>query len=166
MTPVLPELGRAESTFLRVATGAATTCVIDDVHRLWCAGVLDGAASCWGLSTAGELGLGMTNPLVPTTLPGAWRTLALGQSHGCGIASDGRLLCWGSNTSGVLGTGDWRSTDAPVVVGTKQTWSTVVASWSHTCALETDGSLWCWGDNEHGQLGTGTAWSNELLWIR
>lgn len=94
----------------------------------------DGTAWCWGYSAFGQLGAPgdetcetgafgaprsvpcSTDPVeVSTDL--AFRSIATGAFHTCGIARDGRVWCWGDNRDGELGDGTTDSSVEPVLVG-------------------------------------------------
>ncbi|MGW8266878.1 MAG: RCC1 domain-containing protein [Longimicrobiales bacterium] len=119
-------------------------------------------AYCWGLNEDGQIGDGTrVDRLAPVRVSGAFRTLAAGARHTCGISGNA-VLCWGDNSSGQLGDGgDASSQSTPVpVVGLPAPPSTLAAGAVHTCALLTDESTYCWGQNLHGQLGNGTTESS------
>jgi alpha-tubulin suppressor-like RCC1 family protein len=88
----------------------------------------------------------------------AWRQLALGALHTCGITSENKLYCWGDNSSGELGLAAPRNVFEPMQVGTDADWDSIDAGDFFTCARKKDSSLWCWGYNVEGQLGIGTGW--------
>ncbi|HEX7241992.1 MAG TPA: hypothetical protein VF263_17040 [Longimicrobiaceae bacterium] len=88
-----------------------------------------GAAHCWGSSDAGQLGttqalescrlsqqteFGCARAPVPVAGGLAFRTLALGRQHACGLTTGGEVWCWGSNASGQLGNAS--NADSPVPV--------------------------------------------------
>ena len=145
---------------LDIAAGDAHTCVL----------ILNGVVRCWGLNSAGQLGLGSTENLGDDELPTSASTVALdgdvvqlsaGGSHTCALLDNGEVRCWGSGEYGQLGHGSTESIGddeaiitAPLVdVGgpAKQ----LTAGRHHTCALLEDGSVRCWGRSNFGQLGYG-----------
>lgn len=95
-----------------------------------------------------------------TTEPGArrpvGRSLALGNTHSCGVLPDGRVECWGNNTYGQLGVGDSEPRLGRVVVEGLDQVLEVTAGVGHTCARRTDGSVYCWGRNDDGACGNGS----------
>lgn len=123
-------------------------------------------ASCWGDARSGALGDGgSTMTPIPTEIAGAaFDQIALGASHGCGVAN-GSIACWGSTLAGqasgaiagtkaspcVAGTCD-RATPTTIANITNAT--TIATGLEHTCALH-DGKVSCWGNNTDGQLGGG-----------
>jgi alpha-tubulin suppressor-like RCC1 family protein len=67
-----------------------------------------GVAWCWGSNSSGFLGDGSRRdreePVRVNAPAGvAFRQLALGGVHTCGLATDGRLFCWGHNGLGQVG---------------------------------------------------------------
>ncbi|HET6344550.1 MAG TPA: hypothetical protein VFH51_06435, partial [Myxococcota bacterium] len=135
-------------------TGTTTVCVRLDTDE----------AKCWGDNTAGQLGLGDTQPrTTPAVLPaldlGAGRTtrgLALTSASACALRDDGTVQCWGLNTSGELGLGDTLTRVRPggsvALLGPARS---VVTGARHACATLADGRLQCWGKNLNGELGLG-----------
>lgn len=93
--------------------GADHTCALD----------ASGAASCWGANELGQLGATGPNgcgsapcSTTPVAVTGGvtFTTLALGNSHTCGMVADGHVFCWGNNAQGQLGDGTTTSSTAPV----------------------------------------------------
>lgn len=66
-----------------------------------CAWTHDGRAYCWGANDSGQLGNGSVDDgtATPSAVAGgiAFRSLSLGGSRTCGVASDGAGYCWGYN---------------------------------------------------------------------
>lgn len=96
-------------TAKRLVSGSGHNCAILD----------NNSVKCWGLNTAGQLGLGDTDDRgnnagemgdsLPTVNLGSGRSvkkLALGANHGCALLDNDTLKCWGFNMSGQLGLGD------------------------------------------------------------
>jgi alpha-tubulin suppressor-like RCC1 family protein len=133
-----------------------------------CALTLDGQVYCWGRNHLGQLGWGNVeineNPhptpgLVDTTDMGGLsvKSLAIGYSHTCVLASDSWVYCWGSDDRGQLGNGAEGSKTRPYpisagVIGSQKLLA-VTAGSDHTCALAADHNAYCWGWNGYGQLG-------------
>jgi alpha-tubulin suppressor-like RCC1 family protein len=122
-----------------------------------------GAAYCWGLNIAGQLGNGtvtaVDNPM-PVAVSGGLTFAAVsagGENHTCGVTSAGAAYCWGANDWGQLGVGTtiFGST-APVAVAGGLTFAAVSAGFNHTCGLTPAGAVYCWGFNYDGELGNGT----------
>jgi alpha-tubulin suppressor-like RCC1 family protein len=117
--------------------------------------ILDGALSCWGGNSSGQLATGdAVDRFMPVPI-GAdrdWIAVAPGQDHICGLRSPGDVYCWGGNAHGQLGLGDTVARPAPTRVALARP-AVAIAAWYHTCAILDDGELWCWGDNLEGELG-------------
>ncbi len=143
-----------------------------------CARLDNGAAKCWGLNDAGQLGMGdtnqrgdgpgeMGNSLPPVDLGTGRKAVELkaGGEHTCARLDNGAVKCWGLNDKGQLGVGDSGNRgDGPgemgdnlpaVNLGTGRTAVALTAGRFHTCARLDDGAVKCWGLNEDGQLGIG-----------
>jgi alpha-tubulin suppressor-like RCC1 family protein len=122
-----------------------------------------GIASCWGFGAYGQLGTGGPgSEPVPRAIGGTWRSIAMAETHACGVAADGTLWCWGENLDGKLGDGTRTSRAQPVQIDTNTDWDRVILGRQHSCALKTDRSLWCWGTNGNGEIGDGTSWASDL----
>ena len=148
-TPQTVNLGTGR-TAVSVSAGYTHTCAILD----------DGSLKCWGVGTAGQLGIGLNvNQITPQTVGlGTGRTavsVSAGVQHTCAILDDGSLKCWGYNNYGQLGIGSTTNQNTPQTVdlGTGRTAVSVSLGRYHTCALLDDDSLKCWGYNYYGQLG-------------
>jgi len=125
--------------------------------------VVSPRAFCWGFNGTGQLGDGTTsNSNRPVVVLGsiAFRKVAAGVNHTCGVSDVGSIYCWGLNNSGELG--DSSTIRSPVpkrVVGTG-TYTEVALGSSHSCGLRIDGIVSCWGDRTTGAAGgTGSAGS-------
>ena len=143
------EAGTPPVTQLAVTAGHVHTCRV----------AADGAGSCWGDNSAGQLGTGSTAAtLVPVPVSGAlaFKMLALGYQHTCGLTPSGTAYCWGWNHDGAVGDGTTTQRNAPVQLSGGLTFETLGAGYDHTCGLTADGAAFCWGLNEQGDLGDGT----------
>ncbi|MBT4066014.1 MAG: RCC1 repeat-containing protein, partial [Euryarchaeota archaeon] len=139
-----------------ISAGSYHTCAIHG----------NGAVSCWGASSNGEMGNGGTGTY--TTIPtltnslGTGRTtiaISAGVDHTCAILDNGAVSCWGEGDNGELGNGDTLDRLIPTLtssLGANRTAVAISAGTYHTCALLDNGSVSCWGDNSQGQLGDGT----------
>ena len=117
-------------TFSDISAGRVLTC-----------GIVDGMAHCWG---AGWLAPGPN---------AAFASIAVGDSHACGVTSAHEGFCWGSNFNGQLGDGTTESRTLATPVSGGLSFTSIVTGFRHSCGLTTSGVAYCWGDNEAGQLG-------------
>jgi regulator of chromosome condensation (RCC1) repeat-containing protein/Regulator of Chromosome Condensation (RCC1) repeat protein len=156
--------GEAEA----LSAGAQHVCVI-----------VDGAVSCWGDNTHGQLGGGVLggrqyDSRVPIALPGRATLVSAGGwipieaasrteilygdaigGHTCAlVVSD--VYCWGANALGQLGDGSTTDRALPVRVQLDVPARSISVGGEHTCAIAAD-SIYCWGDNSRGQLGVDPA---------
>lgn len=136
-----------------IAVGSYHTCAIGEAER---------ELRCWGWSSNSRLGNGTGREVdraapwpVSPTVP-AWRAVASGENHSCGIALSGRVYCWGYNGNGELGDGTTTTRSSPVaVVGLGTDVARISVGWFHSCALMRSGRINCWGYGAQGQLGSG-----------
>jgi PKD repeat protein/alpha-tubulin suppressor-like RCC1 family protein len=136
------------------------------------------AVKCWGLNTAGQLGLGSAGNRgdqvdemgdnLPEVRLGAGRyalQLSAGTSHACALLDDGAAKCWGNNSNGELGRGNTSIAGLtpqsmgdgllPVSVGTGRRSVDLVGAAGRSCVLLDNGANKCWGSNSLGALGIG-----------
>jgi alpha-tubulin suppressor-like RCC1 family protein len=119
--------------------------------------IIDGALSCWGQNSSGQLLTGdMTDRDMPIPIGSDrdWIDVMPGQEHICGVRAGGSLYCWGGNVDGQLGTGDFNPRMTPTLVPLARPVISLDA-WFHTCAVLDNFELWCWGNNNEGELGQG-----------
>ncbi len=139
-----------------------------------CALRANGTVACWGLNTAGRLGIGSTtiaSSLLPVPTAGltAVSSISSGFGHTCAVRSTGTLYCWGlgsygrsfadgglSTGGGAIGDGTLESRLSPVQVAELGGVVEVDASNGFTCARRVNGAVFCWGRNDQGQVGDGT----------
>jgi len=138
-----------------------------------CAILDNGAVRCWGLGDAGQMGLGNTQTIGDTELPGSVGPVSLGAKaiavsggydYSCALLVGGIVRCWGDNPSGQLGYGNANdigdnelpSSAGPVQLGAGAKALSISTAWEHACVLLTTGAVKCWGRNGEGQLGIGT----------
>lgn len=135
-------------TAAQVSAGGNATCAISS----------DGTTSCWGRSAL--LGIGDTlNRTTPTKISTAvaFKSLVVGLSHTCGIATtDQSLYCWGFD-SFTDTAGKATSVLEPMRLGSSIAWTSVATGLEHTCAVSGDQIAYCWGVNTGGQLGVAIA---------
>lgn len=139
---------------VRLAAGAAHTCVIDDQTRMW----------CWGAGTSGQLGDTMgTSSSTPIQVfhpnAKAWVSLAAGRAHTCGIDEHAVIWCWGDNSAGQLGSPGANAMSPRVVVWPDSAGHAreLFIRQDSTCATLDDGTSKCWGADGFGALGAGGA---------
>lgn len=119
-----------------------------------CALTDSGTAYCWGSGLFGELGTGTVGTYTVTASQVLssikFRTISVGNMHGCALAESGQAYCWGWNRGGQLGIGpasDGGGPDVspvPIAVSTTATFTHISADMA-TCALDTSADVWCWG---------------------
>lgn len=135
------------------------------VSRLTTCGLSEtGEGYCWGLNQQGAVGSSSVElgaqVAAPTLIDGghAFRAVAAGWLHGCGIDTDGAAWCWGSNTFGQLGIGaaDTVTRRSPVPVSGGLKFTQISLGSRYSCAVTTAGDAYCWGSNVTGQLGDGS----------
>ncbi|MCE2525356.1 MAG: hypothetical protein J4F99_05225 [Acidimicrobiia bacterium] len=65
---------------------------------------------------------------------GAFRSVAAGGRHSCGLRTNDTITCWGDNSDG--------QADPPA-----GTFRAITAGWDYSCGLRTDNTITCWGDS-------------------
>jgi hypothetical protein len=98
-------------------------------------------------------------PSVVSAPKTSFDSIAIGSSHGCGIAS-GEVRCWGAAYSGALGfiaKEEYpKPSEVPLKVPGIEGAAALDAGAAATCAITKTGEVWCFGSNDEGQLGRGT----------
>lgn len=136
-------------TFTAIAAGDYHTCALAPL----------GVAYCWGENTYGQLGTGDTATTAPHPSPEpvvgglAFKAIAAGNAHTCGVTTTGAIYCWGAGAWGQLGNTERTDQRVPVRVSGSNTYMAVSLGFDHSCALETDRRLFCWGSNAEWGLG-------------
>ncbi len=121
----------------------------------------DSTTYCWGSSSRGQLGDGITGDLTFTPFPiavlvdTAFVQLTAGSQHTCGLNSAGEAYCWGDATFGQIGTGVFIGSTVPVPVAGGLLFASIDAGGRHTCAVTAAGEGYCWGEGSNGALGNG-----------
>ena len=126
---------------VRLAAGAQHACALQR----------DGAVSCWGSNTFGQLARAADAPSgvgVVDAAKGAVH-IAAGAGHSC-VVRAGEVLCWGDNGRGQVGiasTGMSHVVRTPSRVPGVADAQAIAAGGQHTCALRASGEVTCWGAN-------------------
>ena len=131
------------------ANGASGFCALDSAD----------AAYCWGTNADGQLGVGDNGPHAePTRVAGGlkFKSIAVSETHTCGITLDSSTWCWGHGTTGALGSGQFSSSSVPVRAAGNTVFTQVSTGNDFSCALNAVGALFCWGLNTTGQLADGS----------
>jgi len=99
-------------------------------------------AGCGG-STEPKAGKAPDPTLVDPS--GAWKMVAVGEAHTCGITKSGTAYCWGANDRNQLGdsTSAARSTPTAVIAGFRFT--SIYAGRNTSCGIAESGEAYCWG---------------------
>jgi alpha-tubulin suppressor-like RCC1 family protein len=87
----------------------------------------------------------------------AFKQVAVGADHTCGVTPSGAAYCWGGNDYGQLGDGSVTSSTVPAPVAGGLSFASVSVGWSFTCGVTPGGAAYCWGANDVGSVGNGTA---------
>lgn len=160
------ELGRGttfrSSSVPAPVTGAPTLASIAAGAFHNCGLTAGGDAYCWGYNAQGQLGRPGGTGAYSTTatlVPGGLRfaSLALGDSHSCGLTAAGEAYCWGYNIYGQIGDGTKVDKSTPTRVLGGIAFRQIAAGEDFTCGVSVSGEAWCWGDNSAGRLGDGSA---------
>jgi alpha-tubulin suppressor-like RCC1 family protein len=140
---------------------------ISSGHEHTCAILDNGAVSCWGDNTKGQLGNGMNGILTSKKTPilisslGSGRTavaISSGHDHTCAILDNGSVSCWGRGSQGQLGNGNTDDKNTPTLtssIGINRTAIALSSGDHHTCVILDNGAVSCWGDGNRGQIGNG-----------
>lgn len=92
--------------------------------------------------------------------PGAYASVAVGDTHACGLLATGGVECWGANSSVIPST---VKSVAPVAMASVTTAVQLSSGRGHSCAVLANGGVRCWGTNTQGQLGNNTTAAESLL---
>ncbi len=126
-----------------------------------------GAAFCWGLNNAGQLGDGTAaTSTQPEAVGGGlvFRSIVAGGegTHTCGITTGGPAYCWGNNNVGQLGDGTTTSRSLPVAVAGGLMFTSLAVHATHTCGITDDGLAYCWGSTTTASSAPATTSSSNV----
>lgn len=123
-------------------------------------------AWCWGAGTHGKNGdfteLSRTSPVQMDTvgIPNFYqfKSLDVGQEHGCGITNRDTLVCWGEGALGRIGDGPelYRTRPVPANFSAFAGYNGAVgvsSGGSFACSWSYAGEQFCWGEGLEGRLG-------------
>ena len=115
----------------------------------------DARAYCWGVRPGTVVPPEGTYRSMPEAVSTSltFVSIAVGQSHACGLTPAGLAWCWGGNAQGQLGNGNFTSSPTPVPVIGAVRFTRIAAGGLTTCAVTPDARAWCWGSNMNGRLG-------------
>ena len=91
-----PTVVSGSHAFVSVVAGGGFACGLTSA----------GAAWCWGVNFAGQLGDSTYNASnIPVQVHGGhvFTSIAAGDGSACGLIASGAAFCWGDNSSGQLG---------------------------------------------------------------
>jgi alpha-tubulin suppressor-like RCC1 family protein len=115
-----------------------------------CVALRDGGVRCWGQTTFGQVGPGLSGVAIPGLNDVV--AVAAGGYHSCALRATGVVMCWGRNRFGQLGDGTTTQGGTPRPVTGITSAVAIAAASEHSCALLGDGTIRCWGDNGVGTL--------------
>lgn len=133
--------------FTAIAAGQGHTCAV----------TAEGRGHCWGRNGSGQLGTGEASatPLAtPVAVAGEqrFRSVGVGETFSCGLATTGAAFCWGESWDGALGR-DTTESYAPAPIQGGLRFRSLSVGPRHACALTARGAAYCWGSNQYEQLG-------------
>lgn len=126
--------------------GTGVTCAIATNNTLWCWGVAEGVRGVSWDTAKGDPVAGTAVGPKQVGIAANWKKISVANGQACAENALQELWCWGDNSWGQLGTGNFTSSQTPVLVkafGKK--WNDFDTSGSKTCAIS-DTTYWCWGD--------------------
>jgi prepilin-type N-terminal cleavage/methylation domain-containing protein len=146
---------------ISTSSGSSHTCVIASDDKVY----------CWGDNGVGQLGTGAADSdlhSVPTAIDMAGvlngltiKSVAVGPTKTCVIASDDNAYCWGENWNGSLGNSSTVDSPSPVAVTRSGalnglTVKSIANGGDYSCVVASDNNAYCWGYNYYGMLGIGS----------
>lgn len=140
-----------------LANSVSNVCALDSLNELY----------CWGINTNGTLGNGTSAATnIPTALDKTGvlngktiKTVGIGTSHMCAIASDDKVYCWGGGSFGRLGNGSLSASSSPVaaVIPGGLTVKSLSTSQNTNCVIASNDQVYCWGYGSAGNIGNGSS---------
>ncbi|MBP9686457.1 MAG: hypothetical protein KBD66_01495, partial [Candidatus Doudnabacteria bacterium] len=120
----------------------------------------NGTLWSWGYNNNGQLGLGVNDEVVHSTMMQVgsgttWDSIHPGANHTLALQADNTLWTWGYNGFGQLGLGDTTQRTSPTQVGSDTNWQLAAGGTYFSAALKSNGTLWGFGVNNIAQLGLG-----------
>jgi hypothetical protein len=126
-----------------------------------CGIATNGAAWCWGINRAGQLGNGATGgaSATPVAVAGSVKFVAVsaGFERTCALTADGAAWCWGLSVQRPLRNNATQLGDSvPVAIAGGVRFAMLSVGRTHACGVSIDGMVYCWGDNYLGKQGNGS----------
>jgi alpha-tubulin suppressor-like RCC1 family protein len=153
--PITAALGQP---FTQIASGFFHNCALDNSGHAWCwgdnqylqTGQPAGGSPCDQTSVCT-----LVPKIVATTVQ--FRSVSVGTTHSCAIATDGSAWCWGGGYSGkgILGDGTYSQSATPVAVQGGIRFKSISVGGLLTCGVSDAGQAYCWGQARF--LGNGTS---------
>jgi alpha-tubulin suppressor-like RCC1 family protein len=134
--------------FTQIASGFFHSCGLDSAGHAW----------CWGDNQYRQTGQAATGSpcdqtsvctlapkIVTTTVQ--FRSISVGITHSCAIATDGAAWCWGGGYGGkgILGDGTYSQSATPVAVAGGIRFKSISVGGTLTCGVSEAGQAYCWG---------------------
>ena len=128
-----------------IGAGNTFTCGVTLDHRGFCWGAVFDPAYDLHLGVLGNGTITGSKSPVPVSGGLAFKQIATGTRHACGLTVDGAAYCWGMNNASQLGVGSlgYGATTPQRVVGSLTFESISVAE--DTCGVTIHKNIFCWG---------------------
>ncbi|MDK2899024.1 MAG: hypothetical protein PWQ10_211 [Patescibacteria group bacterium] len=177
------QLGNNSTTNSSVPVAVTTTGVLNGLtiksisvdSSYTCAIASNNQTYCWGYNGFGQLGdSSTTNSSVPVPVITSGvlndltiKSISVGGSYTCAIASNNQTYCWGYNAYGQLGNSSTTNSSVPVAVTTAgiledSSFNPISAGERHTCTIASSNQAYCWGYNAQGQLGNNSTTNSSV----
>jgi alpha-tubulin suppressor-like RCC1 family protein len=145
------------TAWTKAAAGGFHTIALGNDNKLY----------AWGANNYGQLGINLTNQIVPLATEVAfpsgvtnWQQISAGEYASYALGNNGRIYACGWNPSGILATGSttnelqFKEVIRPAGV---TNWVALGSGRYHAMGLGDDGRLYSWGAAQSGALGNGQA---------